>query len=157
MSYATNGQPSRYLQVFMSAELRTQGLGLLDRLIAKRLAFGGPVFSGPARFLWKDEVVEHDYCFVVTYTRVDLLDELIAEAERHSVEEVCMISTNPLYGSPALIRLLDAAFEDRQTAPTPRAKAAVAALTFVPDADIPTRTKDSFGDLTEATTDDPTR
>ena len=53
----------KYLQVMISSELRTQALRLLDHLIRKRLIFGGPVFSGPARFLWKNEVVEHDYCW----------------------------------------------------------------------------------------------
>ena len=43
-------------QVMISSELRTQGLRLLEHLISKRLIFGGPVFSGPARFLWKNEI-----------------------------------------------------------------------------------------------------
>jgi hypothetical protein len=52
----------KFYQVLISAELRTQGLRLLEHLISKRLIFGSPVFSGPARFLWKNEIVEHDYC-----------------------------------------------------------------------------------------------
>ena len=77
----------KYLQVMISSELRTQALRLLDHLIRRRLIFGGPVFSGPARFLWKNEVVEHDYCWTITFTREDLRDELIrqAEADRKSV------------------------------------------------------------------------
>jgi hypothetical protein len=35
------------------AELRAQGLNILQHLIEKRLAFGGPELNGPARFLWK--------------------------------------------------------------------------------------------------------
>jgi hypothetical protein len=42
-----------FYQVMISSELRTQGLRLLERLIAKRLIFGGPVFNRPARFLWR--------------------------------------------------------------------------------------------------------
>ena len=41
----------KFLQVLISAELRTQGLRLLEHLIRKHLIFGGPVFSGPARFV----------------------------------------------------------------------------------------------------------
>jgi hypothetical protein len=41
----------KYLQVLISAELRVQGLNILRHLIEKRLAFGGPVLNGPARFL----------------------------------------------------------------------------------------------------------
>src|SRR5882672_9882267 len=102
----------QYYQVLISAEIRPQGLNILDHLISKQLVLGGPVFSGPAKFLWKGdssalpgmknegvsmerrkvEIVEHDYCFVLTYTREDLKRELVEEAERVSVEEVCMIS-----------------------------------------------------------------
>ena len=78
----------KFYQVLISSELRTQGLRLLEHLISKRLIFGGPVFSGPARFLWKNEIVEHDYCWIVTFTREDLRDELIKEAELESAEAV---------------------------------------------------------------------
>jgi hypothetical protein len=42
----------KFYQVFISSELRAQGLKLLEHLITKRLIFGGPIFSGPARYLW---------------------------------------------------------------------------------------------------------
>src|SRR5229473_7761753 len=72
----------KFYQVMISSELRTQGLRLLEHLIRKRLIFGGPVLSGPARFLWKNEIVEHDYCWTITFTPQDLRDELIKEAEK---------------------------------------------------------------------------
>ncbi len=97
---------SKYLQVMISCEIRQQGLNILQALIEKQLAFGGPIFSGPAKFLWKSEIVEHDYCYIFTFTREDLRDDLIR---------------------------------------------------FVPANEIPNRTKDSFGDLTEAVTQDSTR
>jgi uncharacterized protein involved in tolerance to divalent cations len=147
----------KFYQVFISSELRAQGLKLLEHLITKRLIFGGPVFSGPARYLWKNEIVEHDYCYIITYTRDDLKKELIMEAEKMSVEEVCMISFLPFEGSPALEKLLEEAFEGREKAPKPVYKDAVAALTFVPSSEIPTRTANSFGDLKRATTDDTRR
>ena len=50
----------KYLQVLISSEQRAQALRLLDHLLRKRLIFGAPVFNGPARFLWKNEIVEHD-------------------------------------------------------------------------------------------------
>ena len=57
-----------YYQVLISAEERVQGMAILRALIAKRLAFGGPVFNGGALFLWENEVVENDYCYAITYT-----------------------------------------------------------------------------------------
>jgi len=148
---------SKYLQVMISCEIRQQGLNILQALIEKQLAFGGPIFSGPAKFLWKSEIVEHDYCYIFTFTREDLRDDLIREAESVSVEAICMMSFSPLDGNNALMRILEDAFENRENKPKPKRKNAEAALTFVPASEISNRTKDSFGDLTEAVTKDPTR
>ena len=157
-SHTTQGAHHEISQVLISSELRAQGLNILQHLIDKRLAFGGPVLNGPAKFLWKSEIVEHDYAFIVTYTREDLKDQLVAEAERVSVEDVCMISFIPFEGNAALIRLLDDAFADRDTleslqsprTPWPRSRSS-RPMTYL------NRTHDSFGDLTTATSDDPTR
>jgi hypothetical protein len=147
-----------FYQVMISSELRTQGLRLLEHLIATRLIFGGPVFSGPARFLWKNEIVEHDYCWTITFTREDLRDELIKEAEKESAEAICMITFSPFDGSPAMQALLEEAFRGREqeTKPVPY-KDAVAALTFVATSDIPKRTLSSWGDLSKVQPNDPTR
>ena len=155
----------QYYQVLISAEIRPQGLNILDHLISKQLVLGGPVFSGPAKFLWKGdssalpgllneglamdrrklEVVDHDYCFVVTYTREDLKQELIEEAEKVSVEEVCMISFMPIEGNAALIKLLEDSFADRDAMSSPPEHIkAMAALTFVNSAEIPYRTNKSL-------------
>jgi len=153
----------KYCQALISCETRIQGLNILEHLLKKQLAFGGPVLSGPAKFLWKGdssalpgmknegvsmerrkvEIVEHDYCFVLTYTREDLKRELVEEAERVSVEEVCMISFLPMEGNAALIRLLDETFEGREKSAAPEHIDAMAALTFVPSSEIPNRTKRS--------------
>jgi hypothetical protein len=154
----------QYYQVFISAETRPQGLNILSRLMAKQLVLGGPVFSGPATFLWKGdssalpglrnegtatthrslEVVDHDYCYAVTYTREDLKQQLIEEAEAASVEEVCMISFIPMEGNRALIKLLDDTFEGRETGSSaPEHIDAMAALPFVASKDIHSRTKRS--------------
>jgi len=149
---------AKFLQVMISSELRTQGLRLLERLISKRLIFGGPVFSGPARFLWKNEIVEHDYCWTITFTREDLRDELVKEAEKESAEAICMITFTPLDGSPAMQALLEEAFRGREKEAKPVAyKDAVAALTFVASSDIAKRTISSWGDLSKVQPDDPSR
>ena len=148
----------KYLQVMISSEQRAQALRLLDHLLRKRLIFGGPVFNGPARFLWKNEIVEHDYCWTITFTCDDLRDELIREAETESAEAICMITFTPFDGSPAMHALLEQAFRDREKETTPVAyKDAVAALTFIPFTDIPKRTVSSWGDLSKVQPDDTTR
>lgn len=149
---------TNFYQVLISSELRTQGLRLLEHLISKRLIFGGPVFSGPARFLWKNEIVEHDYCWIVTFTREDLRDELVREAEKESAEAICMITFTPFDGSPAMRALLEEAFRGRETQTKPVAyKNAVAALSFVPSSEIPKRTISSWSDLSKVQPSDPTR
>jgi hypothetical protein len=149
---------TNFYQVLISSELRTQGLRLLEHLISKRLIFGGPVLNGPARFLWKNEIVEHDYCWIVTFTREDLRDELIREAEKESAEAVCMITFTPFDGSPAMRALLKEAFRDRDAQTKPVAyKDAVAALSFVPSSEIAKRTVSSWGDLSKVQPTDPTR
>src|ERR1700737_3038256 len=96
----------QHYQVLISAETTAQGLRILDHLMAKQLVLGGPVFNGPSKFLWnfkgsavpgamqKDGLYmdEHDYCFAVTYTREDLKQELIKEAEGASVGGVWRVS-----------------------------------------------------------------
>src|SRR5258705_9478191 len=149
---------AKFYQVLISAELRTQGLRLLEHLIMKHLVFGGPVLNGPARFLWKNEIVEHDYCWIVTFTREDLRDELIKEAEMESAEAICMITFSPFDGSPAMQALLEEAFRGREKETKPVTyKDAVAALSFVPTSDIPKRTLSSWGDLSSVHPKDPTQ
>ncbi len=155
----------QYFQVLISCETRPQGLNILEHLMAKQLVMGGLVFSGPAKFLWKGdssalpgmrnegltmerrklEVVDHDYCFIITYTREDLKQRLIEEAEKTSVEEVCMISFIPFEGNAALIKLLEDTFADRETTSSPPEHiGAMAALTFVPSSEVASRTKRSL-------------
>lgn len=135
----------KYLQVFISAEVRVQGLRILTHLLEQRLAFGGPVFSGPAKFLWDNEIVEQDYCYVVTYTREDLRDQLTAEAERVSAEEVCMISFIEFEANRALRDLLDATFAGREHLPAPQPMRGIAHEAFLTDEQVATHTNSSFG------------
>jgi hypothetical protein len=94
----------------------------------------------------KDElrIDEHDYCYAITFTREDLKQQLIEEAEKTSVEQVCMISFVPMEGNASLIKLLEDTFagRDKPHAP-PKPVDAVAALTFVQSKDIPFRTRKS--------------
>ncbi|MEQ8292777.1 MAG: hypothetical protein RIA08_11285 [Roseovarius sp.] len=149
----------QYYQVFISAEQTVQAYRILDQLIARQLVFGGPVVGGPAKFLWNFKesdvpesmrqhkllTLEQDYNYIITYTREDLKEELVEVAEAASLEEVCMISFLPMEPNRSLRILLDASFEDREKGLQPEPVDAVAALTFVPKAQISSRTKSSDG------------
>lgn len=149
----------QYYQVFISAEQTSQAFRILDALMARQLAFGGPVVGGPAKFLWNFKesdvpegmrehklfTLDQDYNYIITYTREDLKDELVEVAESASLEEVCMISFLPMEINRSLRVLLDASFEGRGENAAPEQVDAVAALTFVPNANISSRTKTSTG------------
>ncbi|NYZ61945.1 hypothetical protein [Luteimonas deserti] len=134
---------------------------ILDALMARQLAFGGPILGGPARFLWNfgdSDVpedlrrhtlltVDQDDHYIVTYTREDLKAELVDTAESTSLEKVCMISMLPMEPNRSLRILLDAAFEGRGGETRPQPVDAVPALTFVPEDQVATRTRSSSGSV----------
>ena len=102
----------KYYEVLISAEDVEQANKILDALLKKKLVFGGPVWTGPARFWWKGEICNMDYSYIMTYTREDLKDEMMRITEKASVEDVCMISVKEFDGNPKLIDLLDATFDN---------------------------------------------
>jgi uncharacterized protein involved in tolerance to divalent cations len=101
----------QYYHVLISAENKEQANTILDALLVKKLIFGGPILEGPAKFWWKGEICEMNYAYILTYTREDLKERMITEAEQASVEEVCMVSLMPLEGNEALIKLLADTFD----------------------------------------------
>jgi len=149
-----------YRQVLISAEQTAQAYRILDALLAERLVTGGPVVGGPAKFLWdfalsNAEVdaataaagvvtVEQDYRLIVTSTRAEFKERIVEVAELASLEKICMISFLPMEPSAAHARFIDACLAEPGGAAPERA-AAVAAVTYVPIADIPARTMSSAG------------
>ena len=97
----------KYYQVLINSENRQQAANILDHLITERLVIGGPVFNGPAKFLWQGTLMDMDYCLIVTYTREDKKASLMEVAEKASTEKVCMISFLPLEGNAPLLKLID--------------------------------------------------
>src|ERR1700674_3018720 len=59
----------KYYQVLINSENRQQAGNILDHLLTERLVIGGPIFNGPAKFLWEGTLMDMDYCLIVTYTR----------------------------------------------------------------------------------------
>lgn len=97
----------KYFQVFISAENRKQANVVLDALLAKKLILGGPIIQGPAKFWWKGNIEEMDYCYILTYTTEQHKEAIVAETEKASVEEVPMISFIPFDGNEGLLKLID--------------------------------------------------
>ena len=84
--------------VLISAENIPQATVILDALLEKKLIFGGPIISGPAKFWWKGEICAMDYSYILTYALAGTKSKLTTAAEAASVEEVCMISFTPPFG-----------------------------------------------------------
>lgn len=97
----------KYYQVLISAEDNKQANIILDVLLEKKLILGGPVLKGPAKFWWKDEIVKMDYCYILTYTKSKLKEEVIEEVGKVTREEIPMISFIPLEANRKLEQLLD--------------------------------------------------
>jgi len=93
----------KYYQVFISAENKEQADTILNPILEKKLATGGQIICSPARFLWKGKLTDMNYCNIIAFTTEEHKDELITEVEKHSVEEVPMISLNVIEGNKKLL------------------------------------------------------
>ncbi len=91
------------LKVEISAENREQADLILDALLAKKLVTGGQIIQAPARFLWKGEVVNMDYCTITSFTVADHKTAIIAEVKQVSAEEVPMVSFIAIDGNTELL------------------------------------------------------
>jgi uncharacterized protein involved in tolerance to divalent cations len=96
----------QYYQVLISAENKEQATTILDALLAKKLILGGPIIEGPAKFWWKEKIVEMNYGYIITYTTETLKQAVIEETTKTSQEEVPMISFIPFEGNDKLIELI---------------------------------------------------
>lgn len=94
---------SNYLKVEISAEDKNQAYAVLDTLISKKLATGGQIIQTPARFLWKGEVVDMDYCTVTSFTLEKNKPAIIEAVKAVSVEEVPMVVFLPFDGNQELL------------------------------------------------------
>ncbi|MBI4134826.1 MAG: divalent cation tolerance protein CutA [Candidatus Sungbacteria bacterium] len=97
----------KYFQVLISSENKKQADTILDALLAKKLILGGSTLEGPAKFWWKAEIVSMDYCYILTYTKVELKEKIIEAVNQTTEEEVPMISFIPFEANPKLEQLID--------------------------------------------------
>ena len=101
----------KYHQILISAENKEQANTILDALLKKKLILGGPILQGPAKFWWKAEVVEMEYCFITTYSKQELKNIITEEVERMTEEEVPMISFIAFEPNQKLANLIDQTLE----------------------------------------------
>lgn len=91
------------LKLEISAETQEQADSILNHLLSEKLVTGGQLLHAPARFLWKEEVVDMDYFTIVSYTLERHKQAIIDSVKTISVEEVPMIVFTPFEGNQELI------------------------------------------------------
>lgn len=99
----------KYLQVLISAENEGQANKILDALLKKRLITGSPILKGPAKFWWKEKIVEMNYCYLITFTKEKNRQNIIDEVKKVSVEEAPMITFVSIEGNEELLKYINEA------------------------------------------------
>lgn len=83
---------TKYFELKVSAENQDQADAILNSLLEKKLVTGGQFLHGPARFLWKNEIVDIDYVTITSFTVEKNTELIIADVRLSSQEEVPMIT-----------------------------------------------------------------
>lgn len=95
------------LKVEISAENKQQADDILNDLLAKKLVTGGQFIKTPARFLWKGEVTDMEYCTITSFTITKHKEAVIEAVRKTSQEEVPMVTFTPFEGNEELERWIE--------------------------------------------------
>ena len=98
---------SKYLQVYISAENKTQADTILNSLLDKKLVAGGLLLNAPARFWWKGEITDMNYYNISVFTKEKHKKEIINDVKRTSIEEVPMVWFVEFEGNEELLNWID--------------------------------------------------
>lgn len=95
------------MKVEISAETKQQANDILNSLLAQKLVTGGQIIEAPARFLWKNEIVNMNYVIITSFTTEKHKQMIITEVQKISIEEVPMIVFLPIEGNAKLLAWID--------------------------------------------------
>lgn len=95
------------MKVEISAETKQQADDIFNHLLTQKLVTGGQIIEAPARFLWKNEVVDMSYVAITSFTTEQHKQSIIREVEKVSAEEVPMIVFLPMDGNTKLLTWID--------------------------------------------------
>ena len=97
----------KYLQVFIGAENKPQADKILNSLLEKKLVAGGLLLNAPARFWWKEKIVDMDYYNISSFTIEKNKEAIIEDVKKNSIEEVPMVWFTPFEGNSELLGWID--------------------------------------------------
>lgn len=83
---------TKYFETKISAENQGQADTILNSLLSKKLVTGGQFLHGPARFLWKNDIVDLEYVTIISFTSEENKDAIIEDVRAASKEDVPMVT-----------------------------------------------------------------
>lgn len=97
----------KYYKVEVSADTKKQADDILNALLAKKLVTGGQIINAPARFWWKGEISDIDYCMSWSWTIEKHKESIIAEVLKISEEKVPSVTFSLIEGNDKLLRWIE--------------------------------------------------
>ena len=71
-----------YCQVIISATSKQEADKISDNLTKKKLIAGSLIIKGPARYWWKDEIIEKEYYNIQAFSLIRNKDKIIEEVKK---------------------------------------------------------------------------
>ena len=94
---------SKYREVHVSAKDEDQANAILNSLLQKKIVTNGLMFITPARFLWKDKLVDLQYFTITAFTIEKNKQAVIDEVKKVTSEELPMIWFTEIDGNEELL------------------------------------------------------
>lgn len=98
---------NKYLQVVISAENKEQADLILNSLLEKKLVPGGLLSNAPARFWWKEKIIDMNYYNISTFAIEKHKEAVINDVKKTSAEEVPMVWFIEIDGNEELFKWID--------------------------------------------------
>jgi uncharacterized protein involved in tolerance to divalent cations len=98
---------SIYREVHISAKDEDQANAILNALLKEQIATGGLLFIAPARFLWKEKLVDLQYFNITAFTTEKHVKAIVQEVKKVSGEELPMVWFTEIDGDESLLKWID--------------------------------------------------
>ncbi len=96
-----------YREAHISAKDEDQANLILNTLLEKKLVTGGLLFIAPARFLWKEKLVDLQYFNITAFTMEKNQKAIIETVKKITNEELPTIWFTEIDGSDELLAWID--------------------------------------------------
>lgn len=94
---------TKYYEVHVTAKDEDQANAILNAVLQKKIATGGLMFITPARFLWKEKLVDLQYFTITAFTVEKNKQAIIDEVKKVTHEDLPMIWFTEIDGNEELL------------------------------------------------------